>query len=189
MNFWELTITALALSMDAFAVAICKGLSLSRVRGSHMVTTGAWFGSFQAIMPLFGFFLGSLFAGYIEAFDHWIAFLLLAFIGVNMIKESFSGDSCPADASFGFKTMLTMAIATSIDALAVGITFALLPGVNIAFAVISIGVITFVLSSIGVKVGSIFGAKYKSKAELVGGFVLCLMGVKILLEHLGVLAF
>ena len=189
MSIWELIITAVALSMDAFAVAICKGLSLDKVRPKHMAITGAWFGGFQGLMPLIGFLLGSLFAKQIEAFDHWIAFALLALIGANMIKEACEGDSCPADASFGFKTMLTMAVATSIDALAVGVSFAIIPGVNIVAAVLSIGVITFVLSALGVKVGSIFGAKYKSKAELVGGIVLCLMGLKILLEHLGVIAF
>ena len=193
MSIWELIITAIALSMDAFAVAICKGLSLDRVRLKHMAITGAWFGGFQGLMPLIGFLLGSLFAKQIEAFDHWIAFALLALIGANMIKEACEGDSCPADSSFGFKTMLTMAIATSIDALAVGVSFAMVanadPNFSIAAAVISIGVITFVLSAIGVKVGSIFGAKYKSKAELVGGIVLCLMGLKILLEHLGVISF
>lgn len=193
MQIWELIITAVALSMDAFAVAVCKGLSLDRVRPKHMAITGAWFGGFQGLMPLIGFFLGSLFAKYIEAFDHWIAFALLALIGANMIKESLDGDSCPADSSFGFKTMLTMAVATSIDALAVGVSFAMVanadPDFNIWIAVASIGIITFLLSAIGVKVGSIFGAKYKSKAELVGGIVLCLMGLKILLEHLGVINF
>lgn len=193
MSIWELIITAIALSMDAFAVAICKGLSLDRVRLKHMAITGAWFGGFQGLMPLIGFLLGSLFAKQIEAFDHWIAFALLALIGANMIKEACEGDSCPADSSFGFKTMLTMAIATSIDALAVGVSFAMIanadPNFSIAAAVISIGVITFTLSAIGVKVGSIFGAKYKSKAELVGGIVLCLMGLKILLEHLDVISF
>ena len=193
MRFWELIITAIALSMDAFAVSICKGLSLERVRPKHMAITGAWFGGFQGLMPLIGFFLGSLFAGYITRFDHWIAFALLALIGANMIKESLDGDVCPADSSFGFKTMLTMAIATSIDALAVGVSFAMIanedPAFNIYVAVAAIGIITFALSAVGVKVGSIFGAKYKSKAELVGGIVLCLMGLKILLEHLGVLNF
>lgn len=193
MQIWELIITAVALSMDAFAVAICKGLSLDRVRPKHMAITGAWFGGFQGLMPLIGFLLGSLFAKYIEAFDHWVAFVLLALIGANMIKEACEGDSCPADSSFGFKTMLTMAIATSIDALAVGVSFAMIanadPDFNIWIAVGLIGVITFCLSALGVKVGSIFGAKYKSKAELVGGIVLCLMGLKILLEHLGVINF
>lgn len=193
MQIWELILTAVALSMDAFAVAICKGLSLDRVRLKHMAITGAWFGGFQGLMPFIGFFLGSLFASYITAFDHWIAFVLLALIGANMIKESLDGDVCPADSSFGFKTMLTMAIATSIDALAVGVSFAMVanadPSFNIYLAVASIGIITFLLSAVGVKVGSIFGAKYKSKAELAGGIVLCLMGLKILLEHLGVLTF
>ena len=193
MSIWELIITAIALSMDAFAVAVCKGLSLDKVRPKHMAITGAWFGGFQGLMPLIGFSLGSLFAKQIEAFDHWIAFALLALIGANMIKEACEGDSCPADASFGFKTMLTMAIATSIDALAVGVSFAMVanadPSFSITAAVVSIGVITFVLSAVGVKVGSIFGAKYKSKAELVGGIVLCFMGLKILLEHLGVISF
>lgn len=193
MSIWELIITAIALSMDAFAVAVCKGLSLDKVRPKHMAITGAWFGGFQGLMPLIGFLLGSLFAKQIEAFDHWIAFALLALIGANMIKEACEGDSCPADTSFGFKTMLTMAIATSIDALAVGVSFAMVanadPNFSITAAVVSIGVITFVLSAVGVKVGSIFGAKYKSKAELVGGIVLCLMGLKILLEHLGVISF
>lgn len=189
MQIWELILTAVALSMDAFAVAVCKGLSLDRVRPRHMAITGAWFGGFQGLMPLIGFLLGSLFAKYIETFDHWIAFVLLALIGANMIKEACDGDSCPADASFGFRTMLTMAVATSIDALAVGVSFAILPDVNILVAVAAIGAITFCLSALGVKVGSIFGAKYKSKAELVGGIVLCLMGLKILLEHLGVINF
>ena len=189
MGIVEILIIAVGLSMDAFAVAVCKGLSTRELKPKHYAITGAWFGGFQGLMPLIGFFLGSLFAEYITSFDHWIAFVLLALIGANMIKESLDGDACPADASFGFKTMLTMAIATSIDALAVGVSFALLPDVNILVAVLSIGVITFTLSAIGVKVGSIFGAKYKSKAELVGGIVLCLMGLKILLEHLGVLSF
>ena len=193
MSIWELIITAIALSMDAFAVAICKGLSLDKVRPKHMAITGAWFGGFQGLMPLIGFLLGSLFAKQIEAFDHWIAFALLALIGANMIKEACEGDSCPADSSFGFKTMLTMAVATSIDALAVGVSFAMVanadPNFSITAAVVSIGVITFCLSALGVKVGSIFGAKYKSKAELVGGIVLCLMGLKILLEHLDVISF
>ena len=193
MGFTSILILAVALSMDAFAVAICKGLAMKKITFVKAAIVGAWFGIFQGLMPLIGFLLGSLFAKQIEAFDHWIAFALLALIGANMIKEACEGDSCPADASFGFKTMLTMAIATSIDALAVGVSFAMVanadPNFSIAAAVISIGVITFVLSAIGVKVGSIFGAKYKSKAELVGGIVLCLMGLKILLEHLGAISF
>ena len=193
MGIGELLLLAVGVSMDAFAVSICKGLAMKKATVKAGMTCGAWFGGFQGLMPLIGFLLGSLFAKQIEAFDHWIAFALLALIGANMIKEACEGDSCPADASFGFKTMLTMAIATSIDALAVGVSFAMVanadPNFSIAAAVISIGVITFVLSAIGVKVGSIFGAKYKSKAELVGGIVLCLMGLKILLEHLGVISF
>ena len=186
MSIWELIITAVALSMDAFAVAICKGLSLDRVRPKHMAITGAWFGGFQGFMPLIGFLLGSLFAKQIEAFDHWIAFALLALIGANMIKEACEGDSCPADASFGFKTMLTMAIATSIDALAAGVGMSVdLSGMGqILFAVISIGIITFILSAVGVKIGNVFGAKYKFVAELAGGVVLVGMGLKILIEHL-----
>ena len=189
MGIIELLLTALALSMDAFAVAVCKGLSTCRVKTKHMLLTGLWFGGFQALMPLIGFFIGSLFEAYITAVDHWIAFVLLGFIGANMIKESFSGECDCTDASFSFKTMLTMAVATSIDALAVGITFALLPDVNIPLAVGSIGAITFILSAVGVKIGAIFGAKNKSIAELVGGIVLILIGTKILLEHLGVINF
>ena len=188
MSVWELIITAIALSMDAFAVAVCKGLSLDKVRPKHMAITGAWFGGFQGLMPLIGFLLGSLFAKYIEAFDHWIAFALLALIGANMIKEACEGDSCPADASFGFKTMLTMAVATSIDALAVGISLAM-AGANILVAAYLIGAITFSLSAVGVKIGSIFGARFKTKAEVFGGCALVLIGLKILLEHLGVINF
>ena len=191
MSIWELIITAIALSMDAFAVAICKGLSLDKVRPKHMAITGAWFGGFQGLMPLIGFLLGSLFAKQIEAFDHWIAFALLALIGANMIKEACEGDSCPADSSFGFKTMLTMAVATSIDALAVGVSFAMVanadPNFSITAAVVSIGVITFCLSALGVKVGSIFGSRFEKWAQLLGGVILILLGLKILLEHLGVI--
>ena len=154
-----------------------------------MLIAGLWFGGFQALMPLIGYFLGTTFSEYIEAYDHWIAFVLLAFIGVNMIREAISGEEEESNSCFGFKTMLVMAIATSIDALAVGVTFALLPDVNIFVAVGSIGVITFVLSALGVKLGNIFGAKYKSRAELAGGIILVLMGLKILLEHLGVISF
>ena len=193
MGTVELIITAIALSMDAFAVAICKGLCTERVKLRHMALTGAWFGGFQALMPLIGFLLGSAFAKFIEPVDHWVAFALLSLLGINMLKEAFSkedGESCDcSDSSFAFKTMLVMAIATSIDALAVGITFALLPGVNIIVAIGSIGVITFILSALGVKIGSVFGAKNKKYAEITGGAVLILIGVKILLEHLGVISF
>ena len=151
-----------------------------------MLVTGAWFGGFQALMPLIGYFLGATFDSYIRSFDHWIAFALLAFIGFNMLRESiFEKDEdeggCPG---FCASVMLPMALATSIDALAVGVTFALLPDVNIFVAVGSIGVITFTLSALGVKLGNVFGAKYKKGAEIFGGAVLVLMGVKILIEHL-----
>ncbi len=190
MTLSELFIIAVGLSMDAFAVAICKGLAVSKVKPKHMVTAGIWFGGFQGLMPLIGYFLGTTFEEYIVKFDHWVAFVLLGLIGANMIKESLSKeeDECP-DASMGAKQMFTLAVATSIDALAVGITFALLPDVNIGAAVGFIGVITFILSAIGIKIGNIFGAKFKSKAEFTGGVILILMGLKILLEHLGVINF
>lgn len=189
MSIIELFILAVGLSMDAFAVAICKGLSVSRVTLKHSAVTGAWFGGFQALMPAIGFLLGSTFEKYITGIDHWIAFVLLGAIGVNMIREAISGEEDEASCDFGFKTMFLMAVATSIDALAVGITFALLPDVNIIAAVLFIGVTTFILSAIGVKIGNIFGAKYKSKAEILGGAILMILGLKILLEHLGVINF
>ena len=188
MSLFELILTALALSMDAFAVAICKGLSLCRVKPKHMLITGLWFGGFQALMPLLGYLLGTTFEEYITSFDHWIAFALLGLLGANMIKESFSAD-CECKASLAVGVMFTMAVATSIDALAVGITYGLLPDVNIWAAIASIGVITFLLSAVGVKIGSVFGAKNKKYAELFGGIVLILIGTKILLEHLGVISF
>ena len=187
MGLLELFILAVGLSMDAFAVSICKGLATENVKPKHSVITGAWFGGFQALMPFIGFILGTSFEKYVTKIDHWIAFILLGAIGANMIKEAFSKEQNDTDASFGFKTMLVMAIATSIDALAVGITLALLPDINIIAAVSFIGVITFILSGIGVRLGNIFGNKYKSKAELLGGVILVILGLKILLEHLGVL--
>lgn len=186
MGIWELLTTAAALSMDAFAVAMCKGLSVKKVRIGNALTVGVYFGVFQALMPLIGFFLGSAFKSLIESVDHWIAFGLLALIGGNMIREALSSDNEELDCSFCFKAMFPFAIATSIDALAVGVGFAVID-VSIIPAVSFIGVITFVLSTLGVYLGNIFGAKYKSKAELLGGIVLILMGLKILLEHLGVL--
>ncbi|MBR5241676.1 MAG: manganese efflux pump [Clostridia bacterium] len=189
MGIFELLATAIALSMDAFAVAICKGLSACKVRPKHMIVTGLWFGGFQALMPLIGYFLGTTFERYITPVDHWIAFLLLGLLGANMIKESFDKEEACTDASLAVRVMLTMAIATSIDALAVGITFALLPDVKIWLAVGLIGVITFIMSAVGIKAGSVFGAKNKRYAELFGGIVLILIGTKILLEHLGVIAF
>ena len=191
MSFAELLILAVGLSMDAFAVSVCKGLALEKVTLRESCVVGAWFGGFQGLMPLIGFFVGSLFAVYVKTFDHWIAFVLLALIGANMIKEALSKDddececSCSAKSPFAIGTMFTMAIATSIDALAVGVNYAfLLEGFEIIFAVCSIGVITFTLSAIGVKLGAVFGAKYKSWAELAGGIILVLMGSKILIEHL-----
>ena len=173
MTIFELFILAVGLSMDAFAVAVCKGLAIGRIRWKHVLIVGLWFGGFQALMPLIGYLLGSSFAEYIAAVDHWIAMILLVLIGANMVRESLDKDPEHVNPSLGFKTMLIMAIATSIDAPAV--TF--------------IGVITFLLSALGVKIGSIFGTKYKSKAELAGGVILILLGIKILLEHLGLLPF
>lgn len=185
MSIFDLFILAVGLSMDAFAVSVCKGLSLGKIKPKHMCIAGAWFGGFQALMPLIGYFLGSFFAEMIEKYDHWVAFVLLAIIGGNMIKESFDKDE-KVDSSMDVKSMLLLAIATSIDALAVGVTFAFLQ-VQIVPAVSFIGVITFIFSAVGVKIGSLFGTKYKSKAELFGGIVLVLIGIKILLEGIGVL--
>ena len=189
MGFWELLLLAVSVSMDAFAVSMCKGLSVKKARLKECVICGGWFGGFQALMPLAGFFLGSLFAGKIEKFDHWVAFGLLAVIGLNMLKEAFEKDCecCDKNADFTVKTMLLMAIATSIDALAVGISLAMAGNVNIVLAVLLIGGFTFALSAVGVKIGNIFGSRYEKKAQIVGGVVLILLGVKILLEHLGVL--
>lgn len=185
MSVAELFILAIGLAMDAFAVSICKGLSLGKIKWKHMCIAGVWFGGFQALMPVIGYCLGSVFADVITKYDHWAAFILLAIIGANMIKESF-GKEEEIDASMTVKSMLLLAIATSIDALAVGITFAFMK-VNILVAVIFIGVITFICSAVGVKIGSVFGTKYKSKAELFGGVVLILIGLKILLEGVGII--
>ena len=189
MGFWELLLLAIGVSMDAFAVSVCKGLSMSRSGLKESAICGAWFGGFQALMPLIGFFLGTLFAEAIEAFDHWIAFGLLAIIGVNMLKEAFSKEEegcCGCDLSF--KTMLVMAIATSIDALAVGISLAMAGNVNIWLAILLIGFTTFSFSGLGVKIGNVFGSRFEQKAQIAGGVILILLGLKILLEHLGVLA-
>ena len=185
MSILEILLLGIGLSMDAFAVSICKGLSTKKLQIKHYLIIGAWFGGFQALMPTIGYFLGSTFEQYITAFDHWVAFVLLAAIGANMIKESFSKEESETNSSFAFKTMLLMALATSIDALAVGITFALLPDINVPLAVCLIGVTTFVCSAAGLKVGNLFGLRYKAKAELAGGIILILIGLKILLEHLG----
>ena len=183
MGFIELFILAVGLSMDAFAVSICKGLSVQRLRPRHALICGAYFGGFQALMPLIGWLLGRQFEVLIKSIDHWIAFALLVLIGANMIREAVKNEEENLNDSFTPRTMLPLAVATSIDALAVGVTFAFLD-VEIVPAVSMIGVTTFVLSAIGVKIGNVFGAKYKSKAELVGGIVLVAMGIKILIEHL-----
>ena len=183
MSTYELFIIAVGLSMDALAVAICKGLSMAKMSWKKGIIVGLWFGGFQALMPLIGYLLGAQFESKITAFDHWIAFILLGLIGGNMIREGVSGDEEKTDDSVSIKSMLPLAIATSIDALAVGVTFAFLR-VTIVYAVSFIGVITFLLSTVGVKVGNVFGARYKSKAEIAGGVILILMGLKILIEHL-----
>jgi len=187
MDFLSLFLLAVGLSMDAFAVSICKGLSLKKIQFKHALIVGLWFGGFQALMPVIGYFLGAQFKDAIASYDHWIAFGLLILIGGNMIREAvFDKDEPETDSALSFRSMLVLAVATSIDALAVGVTFAFLD-VNIWTSVALIGVTTCILSMIGVKVGSVFGAKYEKKAEFIGGVILILLGVKILLEHLGVL--
>ena len=189
MGFWELLLLAVGLSMDAFAVSICKGLAAKRASLKNMLLCGLWFGGFQALMPLVGYYLGSLFADVIKAVDHWVAFVLLVLIGANMIREACSKkeEGAAEEADFSFRTMLVMAVATSIDALAVGISLAMAGNVNIWTSILLIGVTTCLLSMIGVKVGSIFGDRFEAKAELAGGVILIVLGIKILLEHLGVL--
>lgn len=186
MSLLTLFITAVGLSMDAFAVAICKGLAMKKLSWKKALIIGLWFGGFQALMPTIGYLLGTRFESYVTAIDHWIAFVLLVLIGANMVKESFSKEEESSNDSVDFKTMFLLAIATSIDALAVGVTYAFLQ-VRIVPAVSFIGIITFTLSIVGVKIGNVFGLKYKSKAELTGGIILIVMGIKILLEHLGLL--
>ena len=180
--FIELFLMGVGLSMDAFAVSICKGLGMRKVNKKQALVIGLFFGGFQALMPFVGWLLGSQFEKYITSIDHWIAFVLLVVIGLNMIKESREEDS-DANDSFDVKTMLLLAVATSIDALAVGVSFAFLQ-VNIVAAVCFIGCITFAFGVAGVKIGNVFGTRYKSRAELAGGCILILMGVKILIEHL-----
>lgn len=185
MSTAELLIIAIGVAMDAFAVSIAKGLSVQKVSPLHSIKVGLWFGGFQAMMPLAGYFLGINFSSFLESVDHWIAFILLGVIGFNMIRESFSnGEDEQHSTDFGFRTMLLMAIATSIDALAVGVSFAFLGDVNIWIAVGLIGVITAVLSAIGLHIGNLFGGRCKSKAEFTGGVILVLIGIKILIEHL-----
>lgn len=188
MGFFELLLIGIGLSMDAFAVAVCKGLKMQRLNVKQTAIIALFFGGFQALMPFMGWLLGVNFEKYITEFDHWIAFALLAFIGGKMVYESFKNDEDEDCGCFDLKELFVLAIATSIDALAVGITFAFLK-VNIGFAVGIIGVTTFILSSIGVFIGHKFGTVYKNKAELAGGIILILIGLKILLEHLGVINF
>ena len=193
MGIGELFLLAVGLSMDAFAVSICKGLAMKKATLKAEATCGLWFGGFQMLMPIIGFFLGSLFAEAIEAFDHWVAFALLVIIGINMLKEALekedeSDDNPEKDADLSVRTMFLMAVATSIDALAVGISLAMVGSVNIWLAAAFIGICTFLLSALGVKIGNVFGSRYEKKAEFTGGVILILLGVKILLEHLGVLA-
>ncbi len=194
MGIGELLLLALGVSMDAFAVSICKGLCMKKATLKASCTCGIWFGGFQALMPLIGFLLGSLFAEAIQAVDHWVAFGLLGIIGINMLKEAFEKEeeetSCPVDGNvdLSFKTMFVMAVATSIDALAVGISLAMAGDVNIIMAVSLIGLFTFGMSAAGVQIGNIFGSRFEKKAQMAGGIILLILGLNILLEHLGILA-
>lgn len=184
MTWLELIIIAVGVSMDAFAVSICKGLSLRSLRPKHILSTAVWFGGFQALMPLIGYYLGVSFADSVADFDHWIAFVLLGIIGGKMIKEAFEkDDECDYNPDFSFKTMLALAVATSIDAMAVGVSLAFLK-VDIWTSILVIGLMTGAFSALGVKLGNLFGCRYKSKAEVVGGIVLVGIGIKILVEHL-----
>jgi len=188
MEVWEIILLAIALAMDAFSAAICKGLTLQKMDWKKALMVGTYFGLFQGLMPLIGYFIGSAFSIYIEIIDHWIAFTLLAFIGANMIRESFSKEE--HDGDFSFKALIVLAVATSIDALTVGVSFSVTnPVIGIYFSVLIIGIITFVLSTLGVKIGNVFGSKFKQPAEITGGIILILIGTKILLEHLGILVF
>lgn len=188
MGTIEILLISVGLAMDVFAVSVCKGLSMKKMNWKKAIIIGLYFGIFQASMPVLGYFLGTTFEQFITNIDHWIAFVLLSAIGGNMIKESFDQESENCNDNVDVKTMVILAIATSIDALAVGITFACLR-INIVLPVISIGIITFILSVIGVKIGNKFGDKYENKAEFIGGLILILLGIKILLEHLGIINF
>lgn len=184
MSFTEVFLLAVGLSMDAFAVSVCKGLAMNKITPAKAVTVGLWFGCFQALMPIIGYFLGSTFARYITSIDHWVAFILLLIIGINMIREAFGSDEEDVDSSLSFKNMFVMAVATSIDALAVGVTFAF--EFSKAKAMLlscgTIGITTFAISAIGVKIGNVFGVRFKSRAELLGGVILIFLGVKIFIE-------
>lgn len=188
MGIFEILLVGIGLAMDAFAVSICKGLSMKKMNWKNAVIIALYFGIFQALMPLIGYFLGMTFESIVTSFDHWVAFALLTLIGGGMIKESFDDEDEKKNDKVDFKTMVVLALATSIDALAVGITFAFLD-VNIVLAVSIIGIITFIISIFGVKIGNRFGDKYQNKAELMGGIILVLLGFKILLEHLGIISF
>ncbi len=191
MGLGELLLLAVGVSMDAFAASVCKGLAMKKATWKAELTCGLWFGGFQALMPLIGFFLGALFADAIQSIDHWVAFILLAIIGGNMLKEALEKEECSCcentDADLSFKTMFVMAVATSIDALAVGISLAMAGDVNIFAAVALIGLCTCCFSAAGVKIGNLFGSRFEKKAQLAGGVILVLLGAKILLEHLGIL--
>lgn len=186
MEYLSVLLIAVGLAMDAFAVAICKGLAMRKPGVKVILVIGLWFGFFQAVMPVIGYLLGSSFYSYISEYDHWIAFALLALIGANMIREALSGEEEGVDDSIGFRTMLVLAIATSIDALAVGISLAM-TGDYIVQSAVMIGVVTFLISAAGVKMGSLVGDRFGSRAELVGGVILILIGLRILLDHLGLL--
>jgi len=192
MGIGELLLLAVGVSMDAFAVSICKGLAMKTAGPKESLTCGVWFGGFQALMPTIGFFLGTLFAEAIESIDHWVAFILLGIIGINMLKEAFEKEECGCcnehNADLSVKTMFVLAVATSIDALAVGISLAMAGGVNIVLAALLIGLCTCVFSAAGVKIGNLFGSRFEKKAQIAGGVILILLGLKILLEHLGILA-
>ena len=186
MGIFEIIVISIGLAMDAFAVSICKGLSMQKLNYKNVIIIALYFGIFQGIMPIIGYLFGTTFSGFVENIDHCIIFILLLIIGINMIKESFSGNEENTDDRIDSKTMIMLGIATSIDALAVGITFAFFE-TNILLSVLLIGIITFILSLIGVKIGNKFGDKYKNKAKLFGGVILILIGIKILLEHLSIL--
>lgn len=188
MGIFEIVLIGLGLAMDAFAVSICKGLSMKKMNWKNAIIIALYFGIFQALMPIIGYFLGTTFSSLVENVDHWIAFILLAIIGGNMIKDSFDNECEKRNEKVDFKTMIILAIATSIDALAVGVTFAFFK-TNVVLAVSIIGIITFILSLIGVKIGNRFGDKFQNKAELTGGIILIIIGIKILLEHLGIIIF
>ena len=185
MSLFEIVLVGIGLAMDAFAVSVCKGLSMKKMNWKSAIIIALYFGIFQAVMPIIGYFLGTTFSSFVENVDHWIAFILLAFIGGNMIKESTDDEVEKRNDRVDVKTMVLIAIATSIDALAVGITFAFFE-VNLLLSIFIIGIITIVLSTIGVIIGNKFGDKLQNKAELTGGIILIIIGLKILLEHLGV---